>query len=292
MVTPWTACLDFETDGIDPNTAHPCSFAVVRVARGAAPELVARDFVNPGRPIPARATEIHKITDDMVANAQPWPDAVRQVLAALDGCSAIACHNAPYDVTILALAANAIGAPIPNVPVLCTLTWARAAWWGQRDRTVNFKLATVAERLGVSLDAHDAGSDALAVGHLLAPLRALCVERSHAPRLVADLGDWTAREGERHERVLADWFRRPPENRWSTMRDLLNSGLTGGPMSNPSPSRPLPAAPCDPDSRTVSPLGDGESGLALVVLPLVLLVLVAAGSALVPIALNALLGAW
>lgn len=214
----WTACLDFETDGTDPNTAHPCSVAVVRAERGQLPVTVLSMLINPGRPIPPRATEIHGITDEMVKGAPPWPEASARVVEALDGCGAIACHNAPYDVRILTIAT-----PVPSAPVFCTLTWARAAWWGRGDRTANFKLSTIAERLGIDLKAHDAASDATAVAYMLAPLRALCVERAGMPRSDAwAVAEWTAARGREHETTLAEWFRRAPENRW----DAINKGDT------------------------------------------------------------------
>lgn len=212
----WTACLDFETDGIDPNTARPCSVAVVRAERGKAPVTVLSMLINPGRPIPARATEIHGIADADVADAVPWPAAAQLVVDAIDGCGAIACHNAPYDVRILTLAIT-----VPRVPVFCTLAWARAAWWGRGDRTANFRLSTIAERLGVDLNAHNAESDATAVAHMLAPLRALCVERAGMPRSDAwAVGEWTAARGREHEATLAEWFRRERENRWDAIHEI------------------------------------------------------------------------
>lgn len=58
--------LDLETDGKDPFTALPVSFAIVAFDKG---EIVRgrAALVNPGRPIDPEATKIHGITDEMVA---------------------------------------------------------------------------------------------------------------------------------------------------------------------------------------------------------------------------------
>lgn len=219
------ACLDFETTGIDPETCAPVSVAVVHSERGT--HTIALDMrINPGQPIPDSASKVHGIYAADVADAKPWPDAAADVLDALDGAIAIVCHNAPYDVTILALAAKRIGRKVPDVPILCTLTLARSAWWGRPDvgriasRPSNFKLSEVAAELGVPLnDAHTAAADALAVAHIVRPLRHICMAR-HGVK-PDDLPAFVRAEGALHEDRLAELFRREPENRWARMADAI-----------------------------------------------------------------------
>jgi DNA polymerase III epsilon subunit-like protein len=54
--------LDTETCGLDTD-AHVCQIGCIELASG---EVIIDELVNPGRPIPARATAVHGITDDMV----------------------------------------------------------------------------------------------------------------------------------------------------------------------------------------------------------------------------------
>lgn len=69
--------LDVETTGRNPRTDRVVQIGIVRFERGA--ETIGfGSYVNPGRPIPAEATAIHGITDEMVRTA-PTLDAVLAV---------------------------------------------------------------------------------------------------------------------------------------------------------------------------------------------------------------------
>ena len=65
--------VDVETTGIDPEFDRIIEIGAFRPETGE----VFRMLVNPGRPLPARITELTGITEDMLAG-QPFQDAVEQ----------------------------------------------------------------------------------------------------------------------------------------------------------------------------------------------------------------------
>lgn len=102
-------------------------------------------FVNPGCPIPPKATEIHGITDAMVADGMKPNDA----RALLDKDAAfLGAHNVAFDRQFVR----------SGKPWVCTLECGRKLWPG----APNHKLETLKEYLGIELDgdAHRAGYDA------------------------------------------------------------------------------------------------------------------------------------
>jgi DNA polymerase III epsilon subunit-like protein len=66
-------------------------------------------------------------------------------------------HNAPFDRNILTACCSAAGRRPPRVPFICTVRVARSHW---NFRPAN--LPAVCTQLGITLDHHNAASDALA----------------------------------------------------------------------------------------------------------------------------------
>jgi DNA polymerase-3 subunit epsilon len=176
------ALIDVETTGRDASVDRVVEIGIV-VARGG--EVVERKnwLVNPGRPIPKEATDVHKITDDDVKDAPPFAAVMSEVAAALSGCIP-AAYNAAFDRAFLgnevarAGAADAaaggagptaLQASLPpalrrNVEWLDPLVWARELQQGERSRA----LGEVAARLGIALEnAHRASDDAEAALRVL-----------------------------------------------------------------------------------------------------------------------------
>lgn len=73
---------DLETTGVDAQTARVVEIAAARMNTDGAMSPAVATLVNPGVPIPPEATAIHGITDEMVADAPPFSDAL--VLAIVD----------------------------------------------------------------------------------------------------------------------------------------------------------------------------------------------------------------
>lgn len=166
---------DTETTGLEPSRGdRMVSIAGVRIVNARLLETESFDcLVNPGRAIPPRSTAVHRITDAMVAEAEPAP-AVAERFARFARNAVLVAHNAPFDMRFLTMAAAETGLEIHN-PVLDTVLLAAHLHGAGEDLTLD----RLAEIYGVELSAearHTAHGDALATAKiflaLLAPLRA------------------------------------------------------------------------------------------------------------------------
>jgi DNA polymerase-3 subunit epsilon len=163
---------DLETTGVDVENDRIVTAAMVEVLHGA-PRRSQQWLVNPGVPIPAEATRVHKVTTEMVERDGMNPvRATAQIAGQIWGalCSGIplVIMNAPYDLTLLdrecrrhdispvtEMLASAKGAVILDPYVLDR----RVDPFRPGKRT----LASLAEYYEVTLDgAHEASADALA----------------------------------------------------------------------------------------------------------------------------------
>lgn len=149
---------DTETTGLDPETDDVVQIAGVRILRSRI--QVADEFdalVNPDRAIPPSSTQIHGITDAMVADAPHFVDVATEFAAYVDD-SVLVAHNASFDRAFLDRLAGA-GGPRITAPMLCTALIAQALDPQINDHTLD----AVAERYGVEIDAskrHTALGDA------------------------------------------------------------------------------------------------------------------------------------
>ena len=102
--------LDTETTGMSPALGH----RLVEVARVAIVNGALGDewssLVDPGRPIPADATRVHGISDDMVAGAPKAAEAGRLLRAACADLPLV-FHNASFDLPFLLQLFRDAGAP-------------------------------------------------------------------------------------------------------------------------------------------------------------------------------------
>lgn len=85
-----TVILDTETTGL--YDAEIVELSIIDTAGN----VLLDTLVRPTRPIPAEATEIHGITDEMVANAPTWAEVYPQYQALVAG-KTIAAYNAEFD---------------------------------------------------------------------------------------------------------------------------------------------------------------------------------------------------
>src|SRR5580693_3366650 len=150
------ALIDVETTGTDASVDRVVEIGVA-IARGG--EIVERRhwLVNPGRPIPKEASDVHKITDADVAAAPPFEAIAAEVLATLAG-AVPAAYNAAFDKAFLSNELARAGMALRrDVEWLDPLVWARELQQGERTRA----LGDVSARLGISLEnAHRAADDA------------------------------------------------------------------------------------------------------------------------------------
>ena len=150
---------DTETTGLNPQVDEVCQIAAVRVVNG---KLVAQErfdmLVNPGRKIPAASTEVHHITNEMVADAPGVAEALGRFHTFADGCVLVA-HNAPFDMAFLRRREREIGKRFDQ-PILDTVLCSAILYGQSAEHTLDALCA----RLEITIpeaDRHTAIGDAL-----------------------------------------------------------------------------------------------------------------------------------
>jgi len=95
---PFTV-FDFETTGMSPKRDEIVEIGAVRMdVNGNLTRF--ESLVNPCIPIPARATSVHGITDEMVYKSPVFKDIAGKFLKFIDGSKLVA-HNARFDYSFL-----------------------------------------------------------------------------------------------------------------------------------------------------------------------------------------------
>jgi DNA polymerase-3 subunit epsilon len=165
---------DFETTGVDRFNDVPVSFALVRVVKG---ELVSTTsgLVNPGREIPAGATQVHGITTERARDeGTPLRDALELISDAVVSASGrgvpLVGMKLDYDLTILDTQSRR----------LCGRGLLERGWRGpvldavvldrhhDRYRKGSRTLSALCAHYGVQIEnAHDAAADAIASVHVV-----------------------------------------------------------------------------------------------------------------------------
>lgn len=138
---------DTETTGLDSAKDDVVQIAGVRILRSEI--LVGDEFdalVNPGRRIPPSSTDIHGITDAMVAEAPPFTEVARDFAEYVDDTILVA-HNAQFDVGFLKRV-TAGGGPAFTSPILCTALLSQALDPQINDHTLD----ALAVRYGIEID--------------------------------------------------------------------------------------------------------------------------------------------
>lgn len=137
------ACLTLDTETIGVGyDAEICEIAILN----AACEPILDTLVRPTRPIPAEATAIHGITDDMVATAPSWPEVADQY-AALIADRTVVAYNAAFDVRLLRHTHQIHALTAPLLKTACAMLM-HAAWRGDYDRGSHRAIADARMTLG------------------------------------------------------------------------------------------------------------------------------------------------
>ena len=162
--------LDTETTGTDPESAR-----IVTMCAGVSPRPGVWEptswRVNPGIPIPAGASAVHGITDEDVATEPSGAAALAPIWDHLAAHASlpIVGHNLAYDMTVLDREFRRhLGKGVPEgIRCIDTLVLFRRFDFTTGGR----QLEHLANRYGISLNAHDSSDDALAslrILHVLA----------------------------------------------------------------------------------------------------------------------------
>lgn len=218
--------IDVETTGTDPQTDRIVQIAgyVVDPVRqgdgvGYHVEAIGPHLVNPRRPIPAEATEVHHVTDAMVANAPTFAALVPMLAPHIDAdpAPAIVAYNGRFDIRFLAAELTRAGAT-DAAAVLgeALLLDPYRIYQRQHPRDLS---AAVRQYCGRELgdEAHDAHADVVAAVEVLmeqlskhgdlpatvADLEAYCAQRD--PAWIDKAGKFIWRDGVPHCNFGSKW---------------------------------------------------------------------------------------
>jgi len=209
-MTPWHArdwlVLDTETTGLDTDTIGIVELGCVIFRQGEPTDYASSVLVNPGMPIPAEASAIHGITDEMVADAVSIDAVGAELLQVIDEVDVLLAYNGlGYDFPLLSRLVpgfrDACKALVARGGcILDPLTVVREAgrYWRGKGR---HKLTAVRDRLGLPVEEeHRALGDCLTAGRVLWQLRGELPEEPRAAQR------WCVERKKEQDERFAAWI--------------------------------------------------------------------------------------
>jgi DNA polymerase-3 subunit epsilon len=194
--------LDTETTGLDPNSGHRIvEVGCIELYNHVPTGKTLQRLINPQRPMPQAAFEVHGHSDEVLAK-QPTFDKVVDELLEFIGDAQLVIHNAAFDMAFLnAELALLSRPPIPDTRAVDTVTMARRKYPGAPASLdalcKRFEIDLSArEKHGALLDAqllaavylellggrqHGLGLEEAAIVHAAAPRSAQRPQRMFAP---------------------------------------------------------------------------------------------------------------
>jgi DNA polymerase-3 subunit epsilon len=151
--------LDFETTGLDCVIGRVVEIGAIRFSfgpEGYDEEASMSCLVDPGMPIPRRASAIHGISDDDVSGAPSFKEVAPALLALAEGAIIVA-HNVRFDLSFLDAELSRLGITRPPADTADTVVLSRRAFPGR----ASYRLGAIAAALGIDAGAaHRALDDA------------------------------------------------------------------------------------------------------------------------------------
>ena len=162
--------LDTETTGFTPASGHRiCEIAAIELVDGCPTGRTLHSFVNPGRPVPRMASDVHGLTTAFLADKPRFRAVAGSIADFLgDPTTVIWAHNAPFDHRFLEFEMRSAGHPLAH-RFECSLRLARRLPHGGHD----CKLETLAALAGHgwgNRGAHSALEDTRALASVLSRL--------------------------------------------------------------------------------------------------------------------------
>ena len=187
---------DTETTGLMPNKDEIVQIGAVRVVNGRIiPGETVDQLVNPGRPIPAASTGVHRITDDMVADA-PDPVTATSDFYVFAKDAVIVAHNAPFDMAFLQRYGHMSG-HVWDHPILDTVLLSAVVFGAEQEHTLDALCARLDIEIPESLR-HTALGDAQATAEALCKLLPILTSRGF------DTFGKVVEQTRKHGRLLRD----------------------------------------------------------------------------------------
>ena len=150
----------------------PCSVSIYEFTETSYKKILST-LINPGDvKFDSKLTELHGITKDMVQDAPSIQEVMKNISTIIKNKFLFA-HNASYDIHKIIDGCNYYNITIPNFKYADSLMVAKRTWPG----LINYKLNTICEFLNISLEHHNADSDAIACGKIF--LKALKFHNSN-----------------------------------------------------------------------------------------------------------------
>lgn len=212
---------DTETTGLSPLAARLVELSGVKFKLGTTDVTTFSSLINPECSIPPEVTNVHGITDAMVADAPRAADVIPRFIKWIGSHETVlVAHNAPFDVGFLQIAMTKLGLDMPANVVVDTLPLARRLL---KDAP-NHRLQTLVEYFQLEADGyHRALADSHHVKNFLA--KVACAE--------FNLTSWSALKAlgctfafNRDAEAENGWFEPDPEvvRQAQIIRDAIAAG--------------------------------------------------------------------
>lgn len=156
--------LDLETTGLGPTYDKIIEIGAIKILPNGEIKTLST-LINPGMEIPARSTEIHHITNEMVKDSPTLEKTLPEFINFISDLPIVA-HNAKFDIGFFVYAYHTAGLELSKNEIYDSCRMGRTVFKTLIENEIapeNFKLGTLAEYFKINLESyHRATDDALA----------------------------------------------------------------------------------------------------------------------------------